>query len=104
MFIWHDGEQRTSVSSNALADGSGYGVVAPLPDPGFRIRSDIGGHQAKTAFVIQDLATAFLGKQYRRVCFLVELRVAVHAMHDGVYEVLAAALALWRDLKLARGQ
>jgi hypothetical protein len=50
------------------------------------------------------LAGAFLGSQHGWVRFVVLLRVAPHAMHDGMHQVIAALYARWRDFKLARGE
>ena len=52
VFVGHDRKQRASVGSDAFADGPGDGVIAPLPEAGFRIGGDIGRDDAKNAFFI----------------------------------------------------
>ena len=80
VFVGHDRKQRASVIGDAFADGPGDGVIAPLAEAGFRIRSDIGRDEAEPAFFKQDCAGAFLGKQHRWLRFLVVFRVAPHAI------------------------
>ena len=101
MFVRHDRKQRASVSSDAFADGAGDGVIAPLADAGFRIRSNIGRDDSKTSFFKQDLAGAFLGASTGGFALLVEFRVAPHAVHDGMHQVIPALQARWRDFKFA---
>ena len=55
VFVGHDRKQRCAVGRDTFADGAGDGVIAPLADAGFRIRSDIGRDETKIALFKYDL-------------------------------------------------
>ena len=104
MFVGHDRKQSASISRDAFADGAGDGVIAPLANSGFRVGSNIGRDDSKISFFKQDLAGAFLGSQHGWVRFAVVLRVASHAMHDGVHQVIPALQARWRGFERTCGE
>ena len=94
VFVGHDRKQCCAVSRDAFADGAGDGVIAPVAKTSHRIGSDVGRDQPKIALFKYDLARAFLGSQHGWVRFAVVFRVASHAMHDSVHEIIPATQAL----------
>src|SRR5215472_15481452 len=101
--VRHKREQRTTVVTNALANGACQLIVAPIPHYCFRIASDIGSVHLprETLEHIHVLARAEGFREQRRimrcpVVFCVAPR-AVTYIQD---QVLAASQALRRGLKL----